>query len=60
MLASYQARSAGTMAVPPEGDLEAAKNESWSERLKSRVRLDAPDGLGERLPALLRAAWSQS
>ncbi len=48
------------LAVAPEGDLEAAKNESWSERLKSRVRVDAPDSLGERLPALLKAAWSQS
>jgi hypothetical protein len=48
------------LAVAPEGDLEAAKNESWSERLKSRVRLDAPGSLGERLPALLRAAWSRS
>lgn len=48
------------LAVPPDGDLEMARNESWSERLKSRVRLDAPDSLGERLPALLRAAWSRS
>jgi Domain of unknown function (DUF4287)/Domain of unknown function (DUF5655) len=48
------------LAVAPEGDLEAARNESWSERLKSRVRLDAPDSLGERLPALLKAAWSRS
>src|ERR1700722_1425108 len=45
------------LALASDGDLEAAKNESWSERLKSRVRLDAPDSLGERLPALLRAAW---
>jgi len=48
------------LAVAPIGNLEAAKNESWSERLKSRVRLDEPDSLGERLPALLRAAWSRS
>ena len=48
------------LAVAPEGDLEAAKNESWSERLKSRVRVDARDSLGERLPALLRTAWSRS
>jgi hypothetical protein len=50
------------LAVPPDADpaLEAPKNESWSERLKARVRLDAPDSLGERLSILLRAAWEKA
>jgi hypothetical protein len=50
------------LAVPPEADpvLEASKNESWSERLKARVRLDVAESLGERLPALLRAAWEKA
>ena len=50
------------LAVAPELDpaLEAPKNESWSERLKVRVRLDAADSLGERLPALLKAAWEKA
>jgi len=50
------------LAVPPDADpaLEAPKNESWSERLKARVRLDAPDSLDERLQALLRAAWDKA
>jgi hypothetical protein len=50
------------LAVPPGADptLEAPKNESWSERLKARVRLDAQDSLGERLDTLLRAAWEKA
>jgi hypothetical protein len=50
------------LAVPPDADpaLEPPTNESWSERLKGRVRLDAPDALGERLSVLLRAAWEKA
>ena len=48
------------LALSPEDDpaLEAPKNESWSERLKARIRIETPDGLG-KIPALLKAAWER-
>jgi Domain of unknown function (DUF4287)/Domain of unknown function (DUF5655) len=40
--------------------LEAPKNESWSERLKSRRLLTAPADVDAEIEALLRAAWERS
>jgi len=48
------------LALPPDAMLEAPKSESWSERLKSRVRLDTPNSLAAQLPRLLKAAWSKA
>ncbi|MGH7024471.1 MAG: DUF5655 domain-containing protein [Caulobacteraceae bacterium] len=50
------------LAVAPEVDarLEAPKNESWSERLKARTRLDSPAAVDGRISELLRAAWEKA
>jgi hypothetical protein len=50
------------LAVTSDTDaiLEAPKNESWSERLKARVRLDSPSSVDARVSALLKAAWERS
>lgn len=50
------------LAVSPDADpaLEPPRNESWSERLKSRVRIDTPGGADDRLASLLRQAWEKS
>ena len=40
--------------------LETPKNESWSERLKSRTLLTAPADVDEEIGALLKAAWERS
>jgi hypothetical protein len=37
--------------------LEAPKNESWSERLKSRTLLTSPAEVDAEIEALLKAAW---
>jgi hypothetical protein len=49
------------LALTPDADpaLEAPKNESWSERLKARVRIETPDAVDGRLPALLKSAWER-
>jgi hypothetical protein len=48
--------------VPPEADprLQPARKEGWSERLKSTLRLTAPDQADEALAALLRQAWERA
>jgi hypothetical protein len=50
------------LALTPDADprLEAPRNESWSERLKSRVLLRAPADVNSEIEALLRAAWERS
>ena len=50
------------LAVAPEMDarLEAPRNESWSERLKSRTTLASPADVDAGIGALLRAAWERS
>jgi hypothetical protein len=47
------------LAVMPEAEtgLEPSGSESWSERLKARVRLEAPTDVHEGVKALLRSAW---
>ena len=47
------------LAVPPDSAarLEAPRNESWSERLKSRALLSSPAEVDAELEALLRRAW---
>ncbi len=40
--------------------LETPKNESWSERLKSRTLLSDPADVDAEIEALLRAAWERS
>lgn len=47
------------LAVPPDADprLEGPKNESWSERLKSKLRLDSPADVDESVRQLLQRAW---
>ena len=40
--------------------LEAPKNESWSERLKSGTLLSTPADVDAEIEALLRAAWERS
>ena len=49
------------LALTPEADpaLEAPKNESWSERLKARVRIETPNGPGKHLQVLLKTAWER-
>lgn len=58
-------KSGGAMlglALPPEADarLEPCRNESWSERLKSRLALAAPADVDAGVAALLKAAWDAS
>ncbi len=50
------------LALPPDSTLglEAPKSETWSERLKSRVRLSAAGDVNERLADLVKAAWQRS
>jgi hypothetical protein len=50
------------LAVPPDADprLEPPKNESWSERLKSKLLLDNPAQVDASVEALLKAAWERS
>ena len=50
------------LAVTPETSarLTAAKNEGWSERLKSRVALRTPADVDGEIGALLKAAWDRS
>ncbi|HVJ53348.1 MAG TPA: DUF4287 domain-containing protein [Aliidongia sp.] len=50
------------LALPPEADprLQMPKNEGWSERLKSRLPLAAPEEVDMTIDALLRRAWEAS
>jgi hypothetical protein len=50
------------LALSPDSTLglEAPKSETWSERLKSRVRLSATEDVNERLAELVEAAWQRS
>jgi hypothetical protein len=50
------------LAVEPENDprLEPSRNESWSERLRARLRLSGPDDVDVSLAALLKQAWEKS
>jgi len=50
------------LAVPLDADprLEAPKNESWSERLKSKLLLDNAAQVDASVKALLQAAWDAS
>jgi hypothetical protein len=44
----------------PVSGLEAPRSETWSERLKSRLRVDLPSEINANLADMLRAAWSRS
>ena len=50
------------LAVPPDAhdSLLIAKNEGWSERLKSAIVLQSPRDANKRIAALLKAAWAAS
>ena len=50
------------LALKPDASprLEAPRNESWSERLKSRTLLSAPAEVDAEIEALLKAAWDRS
>ncbi|HEX4197133.1 MAG TPA: DUF4287 domain-containing protein [Caulobacteraceae bacterium] len=50
------------LAVTPEAGprLQAAMNESWSERLKARTLLASPAEVDDEIGALLREAWERS
>ena len=50
------------LAVTPDADarLEPPKNEGWSERLKSKLVLEAPKDVDASVKALLKAAWERS
>lgn len=50
------------LALDPTIDrrLEPAKNEGWSERLKSKLTLDDPKQVDGGLEALLKQAWERS
>ena len=50
------------LALTPNASprLEAPKNESWSERLKSRTLLSTPADVDAEIEALMKAAWERS
>ncbi len=50
------------LAVTPDASprLSEPKNESWSERLKSKVALASPADVDDEIRALLKAAWDRS
>jgi hypothetical protein len=50
------------LALPPDAHdfLLAAKNEGWSERLKSALVLQSPHDANKRIASLLKAAWVAS
>lgn len=51
------------LAVAPDANARlapAAKNEGWSERLKSRTPITAPSEVDAEIEALLKAAWERS
>ncbi len=50
------------LAVATDADprLEVAKNESWSERLKSKLLLENPSAVDASVKRLLKASWERS
>jgi hypothetical protein len=50
------------LALTPDVDprLEPPKNDGWSERLKSRVALAAPDAVTAEIEGLVKQAWERS
>ena len=64
--AALRPAKAGTavlgLAVPPDADprLDPPKNEGWSERLKSKLTLTAPEQADATLAGLLKASWERS
>ena len=50
------------LALTPDADprLEAPKNESWSERLKSKLLLENAQAVDASVKALMKAAWERS
>jgi hypothetical protein len=50
------------LAVEPAADprLAPPRNESWSERLKSKLLLDDPAQVDASVAALLKQAWERS
>jgi hypothetical protein len=50
------------LALEPSHDprLHSAKNEGWSERLKSKLTLSSPAQVDASIAALLEAAWERS
>ena len=50
------------LAIEPDAApmLTPARNEGWSERLKSRLALAAPGDVDAQAAALLRRAWERS
>lgn len=50
------------LAVTPDASprLEAPRNESWSERLKARLVIQAPAEVDAEITELLRAAWEKA
>lgn len=50
------------LALPTGADprLETPKNESWSERLKSKLLLESPADVDASVQALIKAAWEAS
>jgi hypothetical protein len=50
------------LAVSPDAGaaLEPAKNEGWSERLRSTLPLDRPTDVDVGVAALIKAAWEKS
>jgi len=50
------------LALTPDASprLEPPRNESWSERLKARTLLAAPNEVDGEIAALLKAAWERS
>jgi hypothetical protein len=49
------------LGVAPElsARLEPARNEGWSERLKSALSLEAPEAFDDEIRRLLKAAWER-
>jgi hypothetical protein len=48
------------VATSADPSLEAPRNESWSERLKSRLHIASPQSISPRIDILLRKAWEKS
>lgn len=50
------------LALQPDSapELDASRNESWSERLKARATLAGPGDVNNAVRAWLRAAWERS
>jgi hypothetical protein len=55
-----QARLGLALPADAQHSLVLAKNEGWSERLKSALVLQSPPRSDRKIAALLKAAWTQS